>query len=295
MGVENTVGFIGLGIMGKPMAKNLVAANLQVSVWNRTASVMEDVVELGATAAASPKDIAERSSIVFLMLANDAVVEDVVFGVNGVIHGASKPKIIINSSTVSPETSKSVYNRLKGLDIAYVEAPVTGSKVQAEEGNLNFLVGADEAVVKDCEPYFNILGRNTTYFGEVGTAATAKIANNSIVAINLLSLLQGLSIAKQGNVDEKLFLHVLKQGGANSAILQGKEEAILERNFDPQFSLGLMYKDLGLAKTMADELQVPTPMLSQAKDLFLLGANMGLKEEDMSAMLKCFENMINNK
>lgn len=288
-----TIGFIGLGNMGKPMAKNLLENGVKTLVWNRTASVMDSLLEAGAKKGDSPAHVGEQADIVFLMLSNDAVVNEVLFGKQGLTTASfNKELVVINCSTVSTKTSKSIDNQFRELGLSYLEAPVTGSTVQAEEGTLNFLVGGDKETLEDCRPFLNMMGKNVFYIGEIETASTLKLASNSIVALNLLSLIEGLTIAKNANIDPELFLHILSQGGANSAILNAKTSKLIKEDFSPQFSVALMNKDLGLAKEIANDLGVPGLLLSQAKDLFLTSVNMGYGDNDVTAMLKCYENLL---
>lgn len=162
--MNKTIGFIGLGIMGKPMAKNVISAGINTVVWNRTASVMDELIQAGAKSAINPLDLAEQTDIIFLMLSNDAAVYEVVLGENGIVHAHQKPELIINTSTVSPETSIDISKQLAEKSIQYLEAPVTGSKVQAEEGALNFLVGGNEKVLEASKPIFSIIGKEYVLF-----------------------------------------------------------------------------------------------------------------------------------
>ncbi|GCL74291.1 NAD(P)-dependent oxidoreductase [Paenibacillus naphthalenovorans] len=295
------IGWIGLGAMGKPMAQNLLRSGVDITVWNRTAAAMEDLVNLGAKPAKSPIELSEQSDTILLMLSDDAAVNEVLFGEQGLVLSApgrvdgSKPKddrkrkkTIINCSTVSPAASKSILKRLSPFGFEYLEAPVTGSIIQAEEGKLNFLIGGKAPLVEQNVPLFKAMGKNVFYLGEIGSASTAKLASNTIVALNLLSLIEGLALVKKAQIDPGLFLHILQQGGARSAVLEAKAAKLLEEDFSTQFSVGLMNKDLALSRQLAAELKVPALMLAQAKELFVMGMNRGYQDEDVSAMVKLY-------
>lgn len=283
------IGFIGLGTMGAHMATNLLEAGYELTVYNRTWSKMEALREKGAHVADSPADAARRSDIIITMLTADHAVEEVVLGENGVIHGVSQGSILIDCSTISPNTSKKIASLLAEHGVEHLDAPVTGSEPQAKEGSLTFMVGGKKYIYDSCLPLFEVMGNRFYYLGESGSGSYAKLANNTIGAINLLSLSEGLALVAKAGIDPRQFLQIIGGGGARSGMADNKGPKILKRDFQPHFKTALMHKDLGLAASLASELNVPTPVLSLVKELFSMAVAKGYAMEDMCSVIKMYE------
>jgi len=283
------IGFIGLGTMGLPMAKNLLKNGYELTVFNRTKEKMDLLKEEGASLAGSPKEVALKSDIVFTMLTADAAVEEVVLGENGIVYGAHPGLIVIDSSTISPSTSKKLAKELTKREVEMLDAPVTGSEPQAIEGILTFMVGGNKGIFEKCMPLFLAAGQGAYYMGENGKGSYTKLANNTMSAINLLSFTEAVTMATKAGIDPEIFVKVVNGGGARSGQVDNKAPKILNRDFTPHFMTKLIHKDLGLAADVAKELEVSAPVLAIVKEIFQMAKAKGYGSEDMSAVIKCYE------
>ncbi|HZK54276.1 MAG TPA: NAD(P)-binding domain-containing protein [Desulfosporosinus sp.] len=283
------IGFIGLGTMGLPMAKRLLKAGYQLSIYNRSLGKTKELESLGAQVAASPEDVARESQVVFTMLAADQAVEEVIFGPRGIAIGAATGMIVIDCSTISPTTSKRIAEQLKSAGVEMLDAPVTGSEPHAIEGTLAFLVGGNRDVFASCEPLFNILGQKASYLGGNGSGTYAKLAHNAMAAMNLLSLAEGMIMVTKAGIDPELFVQAIGAGGANSKMMEMKTPKILDRDFRAHFAIKLMQKDLRLALLLADELKIPVPVLSTVKEMLQISITQGHEDEDICSVIKTYE------
>ncbi len=288
-----TVGFIGLGVMGEPMAANLLRKGYRVTVYNRTRAKAEGLLPLGATVAASPAEAARSADVVITMVSNDTAVEEVYYGEEGVIAGLAPGKTAVDCSTISPDLARRLAADVRERQCDFLDAPVTGSKPAAIEGTLVFMVGGDPQVVERHRDVFMAMGREIVHMGDNGSGETAKLAHNTIVGINAAGLIEGMAIAAKGGIDPAAFLRVVQMGGAASMQANLKGPKILSGDYSVQFSLGLMLKDLKLSSALTDRLGVPSPMLEAAKSLFQMGHSAGLSEEDLSALAKLYASWIN--
>jgi 3-hydroxyisobutyrate dehydrogenase-like beta-hydroxyacid dehydrogenase len=283
------IGFIGLGTMGLPMAKNLLKNGYELTVFNRTKEKMDLLKEEGAILAGSPKEVALQSDIVFTMLTADAAVEEVVLGENGIVYGAHPGLIVIDSSTISPSTSKKLAKELSEREVEMLDAPVTGSEPQAIEGILTFMAGGKKEIFEKCMPLFLATGQGAYYMGENGKGSYTKLANNTMSAINLISFSEAVTMATKAGIDPEIFVKVVNGGGARSGQVDNKAPKILNRDFTPHFMTKLIHKDLGLATDVAKELEVSAPVLAIVKEIFQMAKAKGYGSEDMSAVIKCYE------
>ncbi|MBT2655927.1 NAD(P)-dependent oxidoreductase [Bacillus sp. ISL-18] len=283
------IGFIGLGTMGLPMAKNLLKNGYDLTVFNRTKEKMDLLKAEGAILAGSPKEVALKSDMVFTMLTADAAVEEVVLGENGIVYGAHPSLIVIDSSTISPSTCKKLAKELSKREVDMLDAPVTGSEPQAIEGILTFMVGGKKEIFEKCMPLFLATGQGAYYMGENGKGSYTKLANNIMSAINLLSFTEAVTMATKAGIDPEIFVKVVNGGGARSGQVDNKAPKILNRDFTPHFMTKLIHKDLGLATDVAKELEVSTPVLAIVKEIFQMAKAKGYGSEDMSAVIKCYE------
>lgn len=283
------VSFIGLGTMGFAMAHNLLKRGYPLTVYNRTAEKAQDLAALGAVQASTPAEAARSADVVITMLGDDQSLRDVYYGPEGIIAGVRPGMTVIDSSTVSPEMSRQLHHDLLAHDVHFLDAPVTGSKPQAEEGTLVFMVGGSKEVLDEHRDLFEAMGRDVIHMGPPGSGSQAKLANNTITAINMLALSEGLAIAAKAGLDLDKFMRIVSSGGANSRMAEMKSSRILTGDFSVQFALGLMLKDLNLASDLASELELPAPMLEAARTIFHMARNKGLAHEDMSAVVKCYE------
>lgn len=228
------IGFIGLGTMGLPMANNLLKKGYELIVYNRTKEKMQSLVDKGAMTAASPKEAAEKSEIVFTIVTADQAVEEVMLGKDGIIAGAHPGLIVVDSSTISPATSKRMAQALAERGVEMLDAPVAGSEPHAIEGTLTFMVGGKEEIFEKCRDVFLAMGKNAYYMGESGNGSYMKLANNLMSAVNLLVFSEAVTMAAKAGIDPEVFVKVVSGGGARNAAVDGKAEkfsaAILRRN-----------------------------------------------------------------
>lgn len=291
----NKIGFIGLGVMGLGMAANLLKKGYEVAVYNRTPGKAASLVELGASELESPVAVARAVDIVITMISNDAAIREVYWGENGIFEGVREGVTLIDSSTISPLLAKELAAAAEALGASFLDAPVTGSKPAAEDGTLVFMVGGPEAALASVEPLLLAMGRKVIPMGPNGSGSTAKLAHNTIVGINVAALTEGMAIAASGGIDGSKFVELVQSGGAASKAADLKGAKLLEGNYDVQFSLELMLKDLRLSSVLSDSLKVPTPLLEAAKSLFQVGDSMGLGELDMCSVGQAYEQWIGRK
>ncbi len=283
------VGFIGLGIMGLPMARHLLDAGYQLTLFNRTAAKAEPLLAKGAKFVSSPAEVARSSDVTFIMVKADAEVENIVVGENGILSSAKKNLIIVNSSTVAPGTSKRLARIAGDHGVIMLDVPVTGSGVQANEGKLTFMGGGDKAAFDRCMPLFMAMGKQAYYMGESGAGSYTKLASNTMLAINLLSMAEALVIAFKAGIDPELFLQVANGGGSRSGMAETKIPKIVNRDFKPAFGTAMLLKDLGLANDLARELEIPVPVMSLVRELIKMAVAKGYAAEDVCSVVKCYE------
>ncbi|MBB6633585.1 NAD(P)-dependent oxidoreductase [Cohnella thailandensis] len=290
-----TIGFIGLGTMGAPMAANLLRKNYAVTVYNRTPGKAAELIGLGAKEAASPRKVAESSDVVVTIISNDSAVEEVFYGEEGILSGLKPGATVIDSSTISGDLARRLAASVAEKGASFLDAPVTGSKDGAIAGTLLFMVGGDQAVVEANRDVFLAMGREIVYMGASGSGATAKLCHNAIVGINAAGLIEGMAIAAKGGLNMESFLRVVQGGGAASKQADLKGVKVIGGDYSVQFSLALMLKDLKLGSVLSDGMSVPTPMLEVAKSLFQAGQAKGYGEEDLAALAKVYEEWIGKK
>lgn len=290
-----SIGFIGLGTMGEPMAANLLRKGYSVIVYNRTPGKEEQLLELGADIAASPLEVTKRSDVVITMISNDQAIEEVYYGEEGILKELNPGTTIIDCSTISPELARRLANSVTERFSDFIDAPVTGSKPAAIEGTLLFMAGGDTQVIEEHKELLLAMGREVIHMGECGSGATAKLAHNTIVGINAAGLIEGMAIAARSGINASSFLRVVQSGGAASKQADLKGQKIIDRDFSVQFSLALMLKDLRLSSVLSEGLGIATPMLEAAKSLFQLGQAAGYGESDLAALAHIYENWIGGK
>ncbi len=289
------IGFIGLGVMGLGMAANLLRKGFEVAVYNRTPGKADALLALGAAELESPAAVARAADVVITMISNDASIREVYWGENGVFAGARSGSTLIDSSTISPTLAKELASASEALGAVFLDAPVTGSKPAAEGGTLVFMVGGNKDRIIEVEDVLLAMGRKIIPMGQNGSGSIAKLAHNTIVGINVVALSEGMAIAASGGIDGSAFLELVQSGGAASKAAEMKGPKLLEGDFDVQFSLELMLKDLRLSSVLSDSLNVPTPLLEASKSLFQIGDSMGLGALDMSSVGQAYEQWIGRK
>lgn len=284
-----SIGFIGLGTMGAPMASNLLRAGYPVTVYNRTASKAAPLTELGATVAASPKEAAAGADVVITMVSNDDSIIEVYEGDNGVLAGIRSGTTVIDCSTISPALVQRLAKQIAALGSTFLDAPVTGSSPAAIDGTLVFMVGGSAETLAQVMDLFDTMGKKVLHMGDNGSGAVAKLAHNTIVGINNLALAEGFAIAAKSGLPADRFLELVQLGSAGSKAAELKGRKIIEHDFTNQFSLALMLKDLKLASSLTDGSGIPAPMLNLAKSLFQAGQTQGFGDEDLSSIVKVYE------
>ncbi|RAV21364.1 NAD(P)-binding domain-containing protein [Paenibacillus contaminans] len=290
-----TIGFIGLGTMGKPMAINLLKNGYNVTVYNRSPEKMDELALLGADTSSSPADLARSVEVLFTNVSNDQALLDVIYGASGVLEGTHPGLTVIDCSTVAPQTSRRIHEELASHMVDFLDAPVTGSKPAAEAGTLVFMIGGNAEVFEENRDLFDALGSKMLYMGPSGSGSSSKLAHNTMVGINAAGLAEGLSIAVKSGLDPEMFLEIVLAGSANSKQAELKGSKIIGRDFSNQFSLQLMLKDLLLASQLTQQFQLPSPMLNSAAALFQMGLAKGLGPQDLCSVVQCYEDWMQEK
>jgi 2-hydroxy-3-oxopropionate reductase len=292
------IGFIGLGIMGAPMALNLLKAGHILFVQTRSKTPLE-LVEGGATVCTSAEEVAKRADIVITMLPDMPNVEEVLFGERGVAAGLKPgaktseglPKIVIDMSSISPMATQRFAQRIEALGAQYLDAPVSGGEVGAKAASLTIMVGGHEATFERARPLFEAMGKNITLVGGNGDGQTTKVANQIIVALNIEAVAEALLFASKAGADPARVRQALMGGFAASRILEVHGERMVKRTFDPGFRIELHQKDLGLALQGAREMGVALPHTASAAQLMQVCAAQGLAGLDHSALCRSLETM----
>ena len=284
------VGFIGLGIMGEPMAGHLIAADHQVSLYN-VPCIPGALIEAGGRACGSGREVAAASEVIFMMLPDTSNVEDVLFGENGVAQGLVPGKIVVDMSSISPIATKDFARRIGELGCGYLDAPVSGGQAGARNAALSIMVGGPEPTFNAVKPLFEVMGKTVTLIGANGDGQTAKVANQILVALNLEAVCEALLFASKAGADPAKVRQALMGGFAYSKGLEFQGERIIKRNFAPGFRVALHQKDLNIALSCARELGLSLPNTATAQELFNSCAAHGGKALDHSAMVLALEKM----
>jgi len=282
-------GFLGLGIMGRAMATNLLTAGFEVTVWNRTPEKCSCLVELGARQANTPREVAANSDITFAMLADPAAALQVCSGADGVQSGIGDGRGYIDMSTVDGETSTAIATKIAGAGGRFLEAPVSGTKKPAEDGTLIILTAGDRSLYEEAIPAFEKLGKLFPYLGETGQGARMKLVVNMIMGGMMTAFCEGLSLGQKSGLDGQLILEILMSGALANPMFGGKGPMILQREFPTSFPLKHMQKDLRLAVSLGDQLGQPLTCAAAANETFKRARNLGLAEEDFSAVFKAID------
>lgn len=285
------IGLIGLGIMGKPMGKNLLKAGFPLTVWNRTISRAEELKELGARVANSPQEVAENSDIIITMVSDSPDVQEVILGENGVIHGVRAGSVVVDMSTISPQVTREIANTLGEKNIAMLDAPVSGGEKGAIEGTLSIMVGGEAAVLERVRPVFEALGKRIVHIGENGMGQVCKLANQIAVVLNNLSMSEALVFAAKSGADVSKVLEAIQAGAAGSWALNNYAPKILRRDFSPGFLVSLQQKDLKLVMEAAREMNLSLPGTALTYELQKSLQAHGLEREGNFALVKVLEQM----
>lgn len=278
------VGFLGLGIMGKAMSMNLLKHGFKVTVWNRSRSKCEELVEHGASFGETPAAVVKKCKVTIAMLADPSAALSVVFGKDGVLEEISGGKGYIDMSTVDAETSSKISEGIKAKGGSFLEAPVSGSKKPAEDGQLVILTAGDKELYEEAIPAFDIMGKKSFFLGPVGNGAKMKLVVNMIMGSTMNAFAEGLELAGQSGLNPHTLLDVLDLGAIANPMFRLKGPAMIQGNYSPAFPLKHQQKDMRLALALGDENSVPMPVAAAANEAFKKARNMGLGDLDFSAV-----------
>ena len=285
------IGFIGLGIMGKPMAKNLLKAGYtDLLVNNRSAAPMEELAACGATAA-TQQEIGDQCDVVITMLPNSPQVKEVMLGADGVAAHIKTGATFIDCSSINPVASKEIAAALAEKGVKMLDAPVSGGEPKAIDGTLSFMVGGDEETFNACKPILSAMGASVVHCGEVGAGNTTKLANQIIVACNIQALSEALTLAKLAGVEPQLVFEAIRGGLAGSTVMNAKAPMMIEGNDKPGFKIDLHIKDLNNALDCAHSVGSPLPMTAAVQEIFQWLHNNGCGQDDHSSIIKYYKKL----
>ena len=280
------VGFIGLGIMGRPMSKNLVKAGHELVVFDFNKEAVEDLVSCGAEAVQTGKEVAEKCEVVIIMVPNSPHVRAAVLGENGVAEGAHKGSVVIDMSSIDPTESKAIGAELEKMGIDMLDAPVSGGEPKAIDGTLSVMVGGKKELFDKYYDLLMVMAGSVVYVGELGAGNVAKLANQIVVAVNIAAVSEALTFAKKAGADPELVYQAIRGGLAGSTVMDAKAPMMLERNFKPGFRIELHIKDLNNALNAAHAISSPVPLTAQLMEMMQFLKSEGCDKEDHSSIVK---------
>jgi len=289
--MTDRIGLIGLGIMGRPMARNLLSAAYPLTVWNRSQPRIDELVRDGASPGSSPEDVAHQSDVIITMITDSPDVEKVALGPKGIIEGGQPGLVHIDMSTISPAVTRRIASRLAEKGIEMLDAPVSGGDTGAQAGTLSIMVGGKEEVFQRCRPIFEVLGRTIVHCGPNGAGQTVKLCNQIVAALNNLAMCEALVFATKAGVDTRRMLEAVGAGAASSWALLNLAPRILARDFRPGFKVAHQQKDLRLALETAEQQAIPLPGTSLVHQLFAAVEAEGLGAEGTQALVKALEKL----
>jgi 2-hydroxy-3-oxopropionate reductase len=285
------IGFIGLGIMGCPMAKNLLKKGYSLTVYDIVSRKVDKLVKAGAKAGTSNKDVAEKSEIIITMLPNSPEVKDVVLGKDGVLDGARPGSILIDMSSIAPLASKEIAERSKEKKVTMLDAPVSGGEPKAVEGTLAIMVGGPAETFEKVKDILGVMGASVTRVGEIGSGNTTKLANQIIVALNIAGMSEAMVLATKAGVDPENVFKAIRGGLAGSAILDAKMPLVLKGNFKPGFRIELHIKDLANALDTAHEIGVSVPLTAAVMEVMQALKVNGKGTDDHGGIIQFYEKL----
>ena len=284
------VGFVGIGIMGTPMSKRLLGAGYPLVVYDARPEAVSPLVEMGAEAASSPADLAERCGKVVTMLPNSAIVEEVVLGDSGLARGLAPGSVLIDMSSSVPTSTRKIAAALAARSVEMVDAPVSGGPVGAADGSLTIMVGGKEEVYRACLPILETMGRNIFLIGPIGSGHTMKTINNMMAAINILGVCEALVLGAKAGLDPRRIVEVASTGSGRSFALDTKAvRHVLANDYQPGFTTDLMYKDVDIATTLGRQLGVPLLAANVAQHMLGVARGRGMSHLDNICVIKLIE------
>jgi len=278
------VGFVGLGMMGNPMSKNLLKAGFELTVWNRTKPKMKEIVELGAQPAGSAKEVAQKSEVSITMLAGPADVEEVILGKNGVLEGLKPGHVVIDMSTISPAVSKRVAAEVAQKGSFMLDAPVSGSVGVAVTAALTIMVGGEKKIFEAHRDILGAMGKNIFHLGANGMGCYVKLVANSIMGTYMAVIAEAMCLGAKAGISNDIMVEALKNTGAASRILDGKSPKILQGDYSAQFMLKLLFKDIGLALDSAAADAISMPIIGLVRQVYAQAIAEGRGDHDFSAV-----------
>ncbi len=292
---DKKIGFAGLGTMGKPMALNIHKAGFDLAVYNRSESKTEPFKEEGITVYQTPSELAEKCDIVIVMVTDPQALEMVMSGVGGLVNGLSKDKLVINMSTVSFEATRLAAGLTYEKSARFIDAPVSGSKKPAEDGSLIILAGGDKNLIDQTTPLFACMGSKTVYCGDVGSGTMMKLMINMLLGNMMASFCESLAFGSRMGLDWNAMTETIAGGALNSPLFQIKGQAIKENNFEKNFPVDLIFKDLNLVMDACGKIGLPMPITSATREVYSGAVGMELGDEDMAGVVKFYEKLADAK
>lgn len=284
------IGFIGIGAMGRPMAVNLLKAGFHLTVYDLNQEVVQQLIEMGACSAATPKELAVDADVVITMLPNFDVVQSVLDGADGVLAGVREAAVIIDMSTVAPNQTRRMAALAKEKGVSYLDAPVSGGVGGAAKGALTIMVGGPAVVIEQVMGIFNVLGKRVYRVGDVGAGDAIKLVNNLLLGVNMAAVAEAMVVGVKAGLDPQVLLEIISSSSGSSYALETKmPKFIMKGNFDPGFAIDLQFKDLELATQTGKDLGVPLILTNLAQQIFEQARAAGLGGEDISAVIKVWE------
>ena len=280
------IGFIGLGLMGKPMSLNLVKAGYPVSVWNRTASRGDEVVAAGAKRAASPREAAAAADVLFTIVSDPPALEEVLWGKDGAFGGLRRGATYVDSSTVSPTLARKIAAACNDAGVKFLDAPVTGGTWGAEKGELVFMVGGEAETLKGVEPVLSVVGKKWFLLGPNGAGQTIKLAMNSLLAVEVQAFAEALALVTRAGIAGEKLVEVMQSSMARAGVLDVKAPLLLKGEYAPSFPLRLMHKDLGLALDLSNQLGVALPATAAARETYSYVKGSTKEDLDYAAVMR---------
>ena len=289
--MSEQIGFIGLGIMGRGMAANLLRAGFKLHVWNRTANRVDELTEMGAARATSPADLAEQCDVIIVCVSDTPDVEEVILGKDGVQEGIRPGSLVIDMSTISPRETRRLAARLNEKGAHMLDAPISGGSEGAALGTLSIMVGGQKQQVERAMPLFRAMGKAITHVGDHGAGQTVKLVNQILVVVNMLAVSEALLFAQAGKLDLQKTMEAVSQGAAGSWMLSNRGPQVLQRDWRPGFTIDLQQKDLRLVLEAADQMGLPTLATSIVFNLYRTLQAQGLGAEGNHALVKALEGL----
>ncbi|MBU2252751.1 MAG: 2-hydroxy-3-oxopropionate reductase [Proteobacteria bacterium] len=283
------IGFIGLGIMGKPMSKNLLKAGYPLLVYDIVPEAVDEIVRAGAEKGASPKDVAAKTDVIITMLPNSPHVKEVVLGKNGIIEAARPGSILIDMSSIAPLVSREIAAKIAEKKIRMLDAPVSGGEPKAVDGTLSIMVGGRKADFDKSLPLLKVMGASVVLCGEIGAGNVTKLANQIVVAANIAAVSEALVLATKAGVNPDLVHQAIRGGLAGSTVMDAKAPMMMDRNFKPGFRINLHIKDLNNVLETARGIDVPTPLTDEVMAMMQWLKDEGMGDADHSALVRYYE------